>query len=144
MHTSDEGYEFSTLGKETKLPNNNTVRGKHTLATKEIIKTESRNKTKNVQEFLCAQTTCINLLVTYNEVNLVTQHTVERIIFTQVGTKKGIRLWGERDVAAIMKEMKQFYDRNVAKPLKPEDITPDIRQKALGYLMFLKQRKRIH
>ena len=42
---------------------------------------------------------------------------------------------------AIIKEMKQFHDRKVVKPLLPEDITPEIRKRALGYLMFLKQKR---
>ena len=55
--------------------------------------------------------------------------------------KRGIKIWGEKGVDAIIKETKQFHDRNVVNPLKPEDITPDIREKALGYLMFLKQKR---
>ena len=34
--------------------------------------------------------------------------------------------------------MKQFHDREVVRPLKPSEITFDIKKKALGYLMFLK------
>ena len=37
--------------------------------------------------------------------------------------------------------MKQFHERNVVKPLDPEDITDEIRKRALGYLMFLKQKR---
>ena len=40
-----------------------------------------------------------------------------------------------------MKEMRQFHDRNVVKPLKLEDVTPDIKEKSLGYLMLLKKKK---
>ena len=55
--------------------------------------------------------------------------------------KKGIELWGKKGAAAIMKEMGKFYDMNVFKPLKSEDITPDIREKSLGYLMFLNKKE---
>ena len=41
----------------------------------------------------------------------------------------------------ITKEMPQFHDRNVVKPLRPEDITSDTKQKSLGYLMFLKENR---
>ena len=81
---------------------------------------------------------------TYNEVNIATQHAIEHLIFTQVGMKKGIKLWGEKGVDAIIKEMKQFHDRNVVNPLKPEDITQDIKEKSLGYLIFKAKEKRIN
>lgn len=48
---------------------------------------------------------------------------------------------GDKGVTAITKEMKQFYDRNVVNSLKLEDITLNIRGKALGYLMFMKQKR---
>ena len=84
------------------------------------------------------RTDCIYQLtiVAYSEVNLATQHAVEHLILTQVGMKKGIKIWGEKGVTAITKEMKQFHDRNVFSPLKLEDITPEVKNKALGYLMF--------
>ena len=55
--------------------------------------------------------------------------------------RKGIKMWGEKGVNAIIKKMKQFRDRNVVNPLKPKDITAEIKKKALGYLMFLKQKR---
>ena len=55
--------------------------------------------------------------------------------------KKGIKMWREKGVNAILKEMKQFHDRNVVHPLTPLYITQEIRDKALGYLMLLKQKR---
>ena len=63
------------------------------------------------------------------------------MIFTQVGLKKGVKMWGEKEVDAIIREMKQFHDRNVVRPIKPTDITPEIKKRALGYLMFLKEKR---
>ena len=81
---------------------------------------------------------------TFTEVNAATQRTIKHLILTQVGMKKGIKLWGEEGVAANIKEMKQFHDKGVVEPLKPSDISDDIRKKALGYLMFfLKKRNGI-
>ena len=40
-----------------------------------------------------------------------------------------------------MKEMKQFHERNVVQPLAPSNITDDIRKRALGYLMFSKEKR---
>ena len=50
-------------------------------------------------------------------------------------------MWGERGVNAIMQEMKQFHDRNVVNPLHPGDLTTEDKKKALGYLMFLKEKR---
>ena len=36
--------------------------------------------------------------------------------------------------------MKQFHDREVVRPLKPSQITKEIKNKALAYLMFLKMK----
>ena len=123
------------------MSNDGTVDNKCMISPKEITIIELNNKSENVEEFLCTHTIYANSLVTYSEVTLATQHAIEHLIFTHVGTKKGIKLWGEKVVTAIMKEMKQFHDRNVVNPLKPKDITPVIRDKTLRYLMFLKQKR---
>ena len=94
-----------------------------------------------MEAYLCTHTVYTNSLVTYSELNLATQHIIEHLIFIQVGMKKGIELWGEKGVTAIMKDIKKFYDRNIVNSLKPEDITLDIRDKTLGCLMFLKQKR---
>lgn len=48
---------------------------------------------------------------------------------------------GEKGVNTILKDMRQFHDRKVVRPLTPLEITQDIRDKALRYLMFLKQKR---
>ena len=55
--------------------------------------------------------------------------------------KKGVRMFGDEGIATIYREMIQFNDRNVVRPLKKIEITPEIKSKALGYLMFLKQKQ---
>ena len=55
--------------------------------------------------------------------------------------KAGIKTWGQEGVAVIIKEMKQFHDREVVKPLLPSEITPTVKATALGYLMFLKKKR---
>ena len=50
-------------------------------------------------------------------------------------------MFGKRGVASIYKEMKQFDDRNVVRPLERSKISRDVRKKALGYLMFLKEKR---
>ena len=57
------------------------------IANSEKIKSE-----KNVHDYLCAQTASIKSRTTYTEVNMVTQCTVEHLVLTLVGMKKGIKL----------------------------------------------------
>ena len=92
LQTTNEGYEFSTVEEEVEVYKNNTMGSKYTLATQEITKIESKNKSKNVEEFLCAQTAYINSLITCSELNLATQYAVKHLILTQVGMKKGIKI----------------------------------------------------
>ena len=37
--------------------------------------------------------------------------------------------------------MKQLHDHDVSKPCKPHSLTPEQKQNALGYLIFLKQKQ---
>ena len=69
------------------------------------------------------------------------QYGVEHLMFTQLFMTAGIKAYGQQGVDAIVKEMKQFHDREVVRPLLPEQITPDIKKRALGYLMFLKMKR---
>lgn len=117
-----EGYEFLN---ETDID----------LATCGIAKDDPTH------EYLCAQTTYINSMNTFNQVNDAAQHAAEHLILTQLGMKAGIKAYGEDGIKAILKEMKQFHDREVVRPLKPTDITPDVKKRALGYLMFLKKKR---
>ena len=64
--------------------------------------------------------------------NKATFQAVEHFILTQVEMKKQIKMWGEEGIAATIKEMTQFHDRNVDKPLQPSEIIDDIKEKALG------------
>ena len=65
---------------------------------------------------------------------------INHIALAQMGMKKGVKLYGESGVRSILKEMKQFYDREVVRPLASSEITNEIRQKALVYLIFIKMK----
>ena len=58
-----------------------------------------------------------------------------------MGTKAGIKAFGQKGVNAVMKEMQQLHDRNIVRPIQPCDIAPELRKRALGYLMFLKRKR---
>ena len=69
------------------------------------------------------------------------QFAADHLLFTQLCMNAGIKAFGQKGVDAVVKEMKQFHDREVVKPILPNDVTADIRKRALGYLMFLKRKR---
>ena len=133
LQSIEEGHQFATVNGNIE----DGIESKYTHATNAI----SAAETKSMNDFLCAQSTYIASLHTYTEVNNSIEHAINHIILTQVGMKKGIKLWGEQGVDAIITEMKQFHDREVVRPLLPKEITYEVRKRALGYLMFLKKKR---
>ena len=89
------------------------------------------NETPTLTAFLHAQTEYVNSLHTYSKVNTAIQHACEHLVLTQLGMKAGIKLWGQPSVEAIIKEMKQFNDRKVVRPLIPSEITTQVKAKSL-------------
>jgi len=59
----------------------------------------------------------------------------------QYGIKKGLELFGNDGVGAVLKELKQIHSRKVMEPVLPSELPPDIWAKALPYLMFLKRKR---
>ena len=67
-------------------------------------------------------------------------HTIlESTVMTQHSVKKGLRLFGEKGIDAIMKELDQLHTRKVLKPKK--NLNCKERRDALQYLMFLKEKR---
>jgi len=60
---------------------------------------------------------------------------------TQYTLKKGIQMFGEAGVDAVLKELKQLHDRKVLEPQSSSQLTTKERQRALHYLMFLKKKR---
>ena len=95
---------------------------------------------EDMDNYLMAQTSYVESMQTITEVDGVIDHAIHHIVLTQLGMKAGIRAFGEAGVRSILKEMKQFHDREVVRPLLPSEVTPDIKRRALGYLVFLKMK----
>ena len=67
---------------------------------------------------------------------------LESIAMTQHSRmKKGIKLFGQVGVDAVLKELKQLHDRKVLKPKMVSELTVEGRKAALEYLMFLKKKR---
>ena len=71
------------------------------------------------------------------EQNEVLRHTV----LTQYTLKKGLQVFGPPGVEAVYKELQQLHERKVGEPRDATTLSPMQKKNALGYLMFLKQKR---
>jgi hypothetical protein len=62
-------------------------------------------------------------------------------MLTQYSVNKGLKVFGAPGADAVIKELKQLHDRDVIKPKEARELSWDECQKALQYLMFLKQKR---
>jgi Reverse transcriptase (RNA-dependent DNA polymerase) len=67
--------------------------------------------------------------------------TISGSILSQYGMKKGLELFGEKGVQAVLDELKQLHDRKVLEPVKNESLSSEDKRAALEYLMFLKKKR---
>jgi hypothetical protein len=58
----------------------------------------------------------------------------------QHSVKKGLKVFGDSGVQAVLKELGQLHDQKVLEPKGPKDMTQKQKADALHYLMFLKQK----
>ena len=66
---------------------------------------------------------------------------LEATVMTQMNLKQGIKAFGDKGVAAVLKEVKQIHDRNVMKPVYAGSLSKRHKKAALAYLMFLKEKR---
>jgi hypothetical protein len=55
--------------------------------------------------------------------------------------KKGIKLFGEAGIEAVLKELKQLHDCKVLEPTSATTMSREDKKAALQYLMFLKKKR---
>jgi len=70
-----------------------------------------------------------------------TEEDDEPLATPQMSMKKGIKVFGQDGVAAVKKEMLQLHERKVMSPKHAKELTPEQKQEALAYLMFLKWKR---
>jgi len=64
---------------------------------------------------------------------------VMEMLCTQYGMNQGLKLFQDEGEEAVMKELQQMHDLKVVEGMEPSTISPEMRKKALSYLMFLKR-----
>ena len=67
--------------------------------------------------------------------------TLKHTVLTQYTLKKGLQVFGPKGTEAVFSEMKQLHDHNGCEPVHAKDLSSEQKSKALGYLMFLKQKR---
>ena len=67
--------------------------------------------------------------------------TLRHTVLTQYTLKKGLQVFGPPGVEAVYKELQQLHERKVGKPRDASARSPMQKKNALGYLMFLKQKR---
>ena len=83
----------------------------------------------------------MNALATYNKPKDAVTLFINHVVLQQYGVKKGLKIFGEARVQAIEKEICQFNDREVIILIDPNTMNCEQRNRALSYLMFLKQKR---
>jgi len=63
------------------------------------------------------------------------------VLMTQMSVKAGIKKFGKKDDEAVSKELHQLNDRKAMVPIGKDDLSTEDRQKALWYLMFIKEKR---
>ena len=66
---------------------------------------------------------------------------LKHTVLTQYTLKKGLQVFGPKGTEAVFSEMKQLHDRKVCEPINEKDLSREQKSKALGYLMFLEQKR---
>lgn len=61
-------------------------------------------------------------------------------VLTQYNLKQGVRLFGDKALAAVKKEMLQLYNRQVLIPRRRRQLTPEQFKKVLEYIMTIKEK----
>jgi hypothetical protein len=61
-------------------------------------------------------------------------------LMSQVSMKKGVRMFGDAWIEAILKELWQLHEWKVLAPRSAHNLSANKKQAALHYLMFLKQK----
>jgi Reverse transcriptase (RNA-dependent DNA polymerase)/Zinc knuckle len=67
--------------------------------------------------------------------------TLENIVMTQHSMKKGIKIFGNAGVDAVLKELQQLHDRKVLEPKDAMTMSREEKKASLEYLMFLKKKR---
>ena len=69
-----------------------------------------------------------------------------QVLFTQMSAKKGIKLFGEREIAAIVKELKQLEygpmpGKKVVEAVDPDSLSKEEKYRVLNTINLIKEKQ---
>ena len=76
-----------------------------------------------------------------SEIGYEQNETLRHTVLTQYTLKKGLQVFGPPGVEAVYKELQHLHERKVGKPRDTSMLSPMQKKNALGYLIFLKQKR---
>lgn len=103
----------------------------------EIQKMSSPNLSLTDYSKLYAKIHCTGIK---DEHNFMTSDVVTTCL-TQYHVSKGLKVYGQKGIEAVLKELNQLHDRMVIETQHPEEISKDEKKASLQYLMFLKKKR---
>ena len=65
---------------------------------------------------------------------------VEHVALVQHNLKRGLEMFGQAAIHEVAKETQQLHDRRTIRPRNANELTLEEIRRALGYLMFLKDK----
>ena len=79
----------------------------------------------------------VNAITSFVKPTPPTNIIANETILTQYSIKQGLKVFGKKGKAAVLKELQQFHDHRVVKPKKPQDLSYEHQRRILAYLMFM-------
>ena len=76
-----------------------------------------------------------------SEIGYEQNEVLRHAVLTQYTLKKGLQVFGPPGVEAVYKELQQLHQRRVGEPRDAATLSKMQKKNALGYLMFLKQKR---
>ena len=73
--------------------------------------------------------------------NNIINNDVVTTLLTQYHVSKGVKVFGQDGIDAVLAELQQLHDRMVMDPTNPTEMSAEEKKAALQYLMFLKRKR---
>jgi Reverse transcriptase (RNA-dependent DNA polymerase)/Zinc knuckle len=77
----------------------------------------------------------------YGHLHTTMSSDLSSTVLTQYSMNKGLKVFGDKGIQAVLNELRQLHDRNVIIPVESESLSKSERRQALQYLMFLKEKR---
>ena len=95
----------------------------------------------NATSVLTSYSLAINGMIEFNKPADGYTSFVQHILLSHMGFNKWIKVFGQKGIYTVFKDMHKFHDREVIITKNPSQLTKEERHRALPYLVFLKEKR---